>query len=72
MPKKASIGSLPATINPKPSHLFKYGPRLEEMRAFFEARVYLALYDALVLARDSGNPVPDWVVEGVIPIVGHN
>jgi hypothetical protein len=70
MPKKASIGSLPATIDPKPSHLFKYAALLEEMRVFFEAGVRLALYDALVLARDSGLLVPDWVVEGAIAIMG--
>jgi hypothetical protein len=64
MPKKASIGSLPATIDAKPSHLFRYGLRLEEMRVFFEAGVVLALYDALVLARDSGLRVPNWVAEG--------
>ena len=70
MPKKSSIGSLPATIDTQPSYLFKYGPRLEEMRIFYEAGVVLALYDALVLARDSGLPAPDWVIEGAISIIG--
>jgi hypothetical protein len=70
MPKKSSIGSLPATIDMQPSYMFKYGPRLEEMRAFYEADVVLALYDALVLARDSGLPAPDWVIDGAISIIG--
>jgi hypothetical protein len=39
------------------------------MRVFYEAGVVLALYDALVLARDSGLSAPDWVVEGAIPIL---
>jgi hypothetical protein len=70
MPKKSSIGKLPATIDGKPSPFIKYGPQLDEMRIFYEADVVLALYDALVLARDSGLPAPDWVIEGAVPIVG--
>jgi hypothetical protein len=70
MPKKSSVGSLPATIDMQPSYLFKYGPRLEEMRIFYEAGVVLALYDALAPARDSGQPAPEWAIAGAIPIVG--
>lgn len=70
MAKKLSIGALPATIDAQPKYWFKYGPRLEEMRMFYDAGVVLALYDALVLARDSGLPAPDWVIQGAISLVG--
>ena len=57
-----------ATNNP--TFLFRLSDKWELLRTFFEAGVVPALYDALMLARDSGLPPPDWAVEGALEIVG--
>lgn len=54
----------------KPSFLFCLSDKWELLRTFFEAGVVPALYDALMLASDSGQPPPDWAVEGALRIVG--
>jgi hypothetical protein len=70
MAKKLSIGSLATTIDAEPKYWFKYGARVEGMRIFYEAGIMLALYDALILTRDSGRPAPEWVIEGALSIIG--
>ena len=59
----------PGTTN-KPTFAFNLGEKWELLRTFFEAGVVPALYDALMLARDSSLPPPDWAVEGALRIVG--
>ena len=53
-----------------PSHLLTQQERWELQRAFYEAGVMPALYDALVIAKESGLPPPDWVVEESLMVVG--
>lgn len=70
MGKQLKNSGLPTTIDSKPSHLFKYWERMDELRIFYEAGVLLALYDALALARDSGFPTPDWVIGAATLMIG--
>ncbi|HEY9080484.1 hypothetical protein [Magnetovibrio sp.] len=37
---------------------------------FYKAGVIAALYDALQLARDSGQSPPEWAIEGALAVVG--
>ncbi len=53
-----------------PPYLMTVEERWKQQRPFFEAGIIPALYDALVLARDSGFEPPDWVIDGVIMVVG--
>ena len=50
--------------------LYTLSERWEVQREFYQAGVVAALFDALILARDSGQPPPDWAVEGAINVVG--
>ena len=54
----------------KPPFFINLKERWELQRLFYEAGVVPALYDALLLARDSGYPPPDWAVAGALKIVG--
>jgi hypothetical protein len=57
-------------FDPRPWFNFKIGPRWKELREFYESGTLAALYDALLLATESGYPPPDWVVEGALKVVG--
>ena len=43
---------------------------LEVRQVFFEAGVILALFDALYFCRKTDHPLPIWVVDGAIAVVG--
>lgn len=54
----------------QPWVLFRMSPRLEELRLFYDQGVMPALYDALMLVKDSGCPAPEWVIDGALRAVG--
>lgn len=55
--------------NEKLWFLFRPSHRLNELRAFYEAGAIAALYDALVIIRDSWLEAPEWVISGATRIV---
>ena len=53
----------------KVKFLYSLKEKLELLRAFYDHGTLPALYDALVLCRDFGVPLPSWVLEGTINAV---
>ncbi len=57
-------------FDPRPWFNFKIGPRWEELREIYESGVPAAIYEAILIATESGSPPPDWVLEGALKIIG--
>ncbi|WP_368506941.1 hypothetical protein [Bradyrhizobium lupini] len=67
MPKKKKQFNDPAFQLSAPGEfLFRVSERLEEMRAVYKEGNPLGLFDALVIALQSGIVLPDWAIEAAI------